>query len=437
MTLDTVDLQSMKAKRSCRLLIVAYAYPPSSSPGAVRVSRLVRRLVGMGVVPYVLTVGSAALVRSGGSSDHLGDVTGAVCRVDDPLAGFAGMYPGNAKGNASLKSWAKIILRAFLFPDRTILWALKLKGSLAWVKSVTPEVVLSSSPSLSAHIAAFYFSRKLKTKWIAEFRDPASWLPRDNPTSRIKRNLLTRLERHIVNHADATVVVSAAFADYFRKCYPTRPIYSVPNGAEFDVENLQANMNRRSKRNSDIKNRPLVLVHAGELYNGERNPAPLITAALRAQSLTTRPIRLRFLGSDSYLAGEIAQSLGAESIVEVVGSLSHQDALRETENADALVALLHDDPVGRVSIMSKLFDYIATANPILVVGNRDTPLSQIVEDEKVGKAFEYSDINGMVDWIESVASQPQSHDYDCISVCKRWSADRMAESMSKVIFSVL
>jgi glycosyltransferase involved in cell wall biosynthesis len=383
----------------------------------------------LGVTPHVLTVGSAALVRSRGGSDYLKDVEGAVCRVDDPLSGFSGMYPGYAKGNAGLKSLAKTVLRAFLFPDRTILWAFKLKRSLTWAKSVAPQIVLSSSPSLSTHIAALYFKKKLNAKWIAEFRDPASWLPRDNPTSRIKRYLLTLLEQYIVNRADATVVVSEAFADYFRERYPTRAIYSIPNGAEFDEEKLRANLTRRSEQNSSANDRPLILVHAGELYNGERNPAPLIAAALKAQSLTTRPIRLRFLGSDSYLAAEVAKSLGAETIVEVLGSLSHQDALQETENADALIALLHDDQVARIGIMSKFFDYIATGNPILVVGEKTAMLGKIVEDEKIGKSCEYSDISGMADWIASLVKSPQKHDYDCVAVCRRWSANQMANSM--------
>jgi glycosyltransferase involved in cell wall biosynthesis len=424
-----------RIKRHC--LIISYAFPPSSSPGAVRVSRLTKRLNDPVWQMHVLTVNQAFGARSTGITSASPEEKNQVFRVDDPLAKIANGKPLVDAGKKTKKSFLKTIAQILLFPDRTILWAIRLRTASAWVKSVAPDVILSTSPSLSAHLAAMSFARTTNAKWIAEFRDPVSWLPRDNPTTKFKRWLLSALEKFIVSRADATVVVSDTFADYFREKYPLRPIYSIPNGAEFDQTILERNVEDRRARNLTAADRPLVIVHAGELYGGERNPAPLVEAALRAQAKTKRPIRLRFIGSDSYLAAEVATAMGNPSIVEAVASMPHDEAVIETLRADAVVALLHDDPVARVSIMSKYFDYIATANPILVVGSRDATLSLIVENEKVGSVYEYGDIDGMAHWMESLANSPQSHDYDCVEVCRRWSADRMARSMRNVLDSLV
>jgi glycosyltransferase involved in cell wall biosynthesis len=420
-----------------RCLIISYAFPPSSSPGAVRVSRLINRLSGPDLQMYVLTVSQAFGARSTGSLSSNPEDPNQVLRVDDPLAKIARGQPAAGAGKRKTNSFLKRIAQVFLFPDRTILWSIRLRTAGARVKSVAPDVILSTSPSLSAHLAAMWFARLTNAKWVAEFRDPVSWLPRDNPTSKFKRWLLSVLEKFIVQRADATVVVSETFADYFRQRYPGRPIYSIPNGAEFDRAALESNMQLRRQRNSNAADRPFVIVHAGELYGGERNPGPLIAAALKAQSRTKRTICLRFIGSDSYLARDAAIAMGAPALVDAVASMSHDEAVKVTMGADALVALLHDDPIASVSIMSKYFDYIATANPILVIGSRNATLSLIVEEEKVGKVYEHSDVKGIADWIESLANSPQLHDYDCVEVCRRWSADRMADSMRELFKSLM
>ncbi len=420
--------------RTREVVLVSYAYPPSSSPGAVRVTRLLARLPALGWRCSVVTVGQAVALRSSGAADPLAGDPSRLLRVDDPLAVVAGKAAvSRAPGERSL---LRRMAEHLIFPDRTILWALKLRKARPWARKIAPQIVHSTSPALSAHIAAMGIARATGAKWVAEFRDPASWLAREDKTPAMKRWLLARLEALIVARADATVVVSEAFAEYFRSRYPGRPIHSIPNGAEFDAKVLEAAKQSRRDRQASAASRPFVLVHAGELYGGARNPAPLIAAAKRAQALTERPIVLRFIGADSAIAGSAAQTLDATHLVDVVGPMSHAQSVQEMSNADAVVALLHDDPLGRIGIMSKFFDYAATANPVLVVGERVAMLSRIVEENGMGRACEYADIDGMATWIADLARQPHIFDYDCVDVCRRWSADAMAASLAK-LFDVL
>lgn len=420
-----------------RALFISYAYPPSSAPGSIRVTRLITRLRSHGWRPHVLTVGSA-IRRSSGSSDPFDGEVGRVCRVDDPVA--VAIQQSSSQVGATSRGSSSLLRRLaehLIFPDRTVFWALRLRRAKGWAKGIKPKVIHSTSPSLSTHFAAKAMARATGAKWVAEFRDPSSWLPRNDKTPALKRWLLAKAEAHIVNRADATVVVSEAFAEYFRGLYPGRPIHSIPNGAEFSETQLKAAMERRSARRKRSQETPLVLVHAGELYGGARNPEPLIRAARMAQERLSRPILLRFLGADSQIAGDAARKLGADGLVEVVGPLRHADSLLAMQDADGLVALLHDDPVGRIGIMSKFFDYAATANPVLVVGETAAMLSRIVEEHNMGTGCEYADVAGMANWMVALATAPQEFDYDCISVCRHWSADQMAASMAKLFNSLI
>lgn len=413
------------------VVFVSYAYPPSSSPGSVRISRLVKRLEPLGWRCHVVTVGQAVTARKGNMDDPLANKPERILRIDDPLASVAPAASATASAAPRRKSrLLRRIAETLLFPDRAVFWALRARRATAWARSANPRIVISTSPALSAHVAAKRIARSCGAKWIAEFRDPASWLGRDDRLPKWKRWMLAKLEEYVVKRADATVVVSEAFAEYFRERYPGRPVHSIPNGAEFEQASLEQAMQRRTARAAEAGDTPFVLLHAGELYGGARNPAPLIAAAQLAQARLVRPLKLRFIGADSRLAADAAQALGAVDLVETSGAVSHADSVKELQQAHALVALLHDDPVGRVSIMSKFFDYAITASPILVVGERIAMLSRIVVEHGMGQAFEYKDIEGMADWIVSVATKPDSYSYDCIDVCRQWSADKMASSMA-------
>lgn len=421
--------------RAC--LIVSYAFPPSSSPGALRIDRMIRRLPQHGWLPHIVTVGDAAVVRSATAREASAGVSGTVIRVDDPIAGAARTVGSASSGTSGRKSAVRSLAQALLFPDRTMPWALKLRGVRDQVRALAPEVVLSTSPSLSSHFAARGLARAAGARWVSEFRDPASWLPEQDETGPLRRKALARVERWAVEHADASVTISEAFSEYFRSIYPGADIHTVPNGTDFQVAEIEAGLAARDARLArKAAGEPLVLVHAGALYNGAREPGPLIEAARRAAAAAPRPIRLRFIGPDSHLAATAAASLGASELVESVGAMDHADTVRETEQADVVVALLHRDPVARIGIMSKFFDYAATGNPVLVVGERQAMLSRIVEDEGAGAAFGYDDIDGLAGWIAALAADPGRVRYDAVALSRNWSADRTAEMMAGVLEEV-
>ena len=424
--------------RDC--LIVSYSFPPSSAPGALRIERLLRRLPALGWKPHVVTVGKAAMVRSAAQDEA--SWPGEVLRVDDPLARAAAAATAPSAGPAGPATGggarlARKLAQTMLFPDRTLPWSLRLRALRPRVRALAPELVLSTSPALSAHLAAHGLARAAGVPWIAEFRDPASWLPEQDETGTLRRKALARVERWVVDRADATITISEAFSEYFRERYPAARIHTVPNGIDFQPDAIAAALAARDRRLADKQpGDPMVLVHAGALYNGARPPGPLIAAAQAAAARSPRPIRLRFIGPDSHLAAQAANEMGAGDMVEAIPAMDHAATVRETEQADVVVALLHRDPVARIGIMSKFFDYAATGNPVLVVGEREAMLSRIVEDEGAGAAFAYDDPAGMADWIVRIAADPAAFRSDAMALGRNWSADSMAAKMAAVFGSV-
>ncbi len=350
-------------------------------------------------------------------------------RVDDPLGA---VIAGGHKSMTAVKKrrWSIMsIAQAFVFPDRTVFWAGRLRRMTNAIGKIAPDVIITSSPSLSTHFAGWYFAKRTGAKWVAEFRDPVSWLPKKDTTSSFKRYLLSKIEAWAVRQADVVVTISEAFSEYFRKIYKDEDIRTVPNGAELDEIRISQNMKNVANRKTDGQ---LTISHAGFLYGGIRNPQPLIAAAKKAQLQTSRPIMLHFIGIDSHIASVAAEKLGVADMVVSHASLGHTETVKLTEQAHGLVALLPDDPLARIGLMSKFFDYVATGNPILVVGEKEAMFSRLVEDDGAGKAYEYHDVDGIAAWIVQLANQPEEMRPKAMDICRKWSADAMANSMENL-----
>ncbi|MDC0343800.1 glycosyltransferase [bacterium] len=401
----------------------------------MRCSRLADRLPLFGWKPHIITVAGGYSLQEGGLADPLETFPNQVQRVTDPIAtlvrqndyrvtrdSYKQVFSGSLRHR--MKKWvAKII-----FPDRTIFWALlACLRSGKWAGKQI-EVVHSSQPSASTHIIGYFLSRRLGVPWVAEFRDPLSWIPQAKDSSTLKQRVLSWLEGWIVRQADATVVVASTAQEYFSSKYPQAKVVSIPNGAIFDLSEVRHRLiARRSSTNSKY-----VMVHAGNLYGGARKPEPLIRAAMIASKRLTRPIELHFYGNDAHLAAEIAYRLGCVDLVKTFANVPFDQCQEAINEADVNVALLHDDPVAKVSIMSKYFDYITSGAPILLLGDPEALLSRIVEEDKVGASFDYSEVERIADWIVYALELPTKLIPASDEICLKWSAEAMSQSMSEL-----
>lgn len=415
-------------------LFVAYAYPPISAPGAVRITRTLKHLDRLQVEPLVLTVSGGHSVREGGLADPLANEENRVFRVRDPLgaaAAKARTVEGSTETRLSLgKHVRRLVNRiasAVLLPDRKLLWALRCFRMSKTLQSRGISVVYSSSPSASNHIVGYFLAKKLGAVWIAEFRDPLSWLTEGAEISWLRRQVMSWIESWAVKHAHSVPVVSEPFAEYFRSRYPDSEVVSIPNGADIDGDVLNEVLSTR-ERMTDQKT--LTLVHAGSLYDGDRDPSPLIAATKRAREKYGLDVQVKFAGNDTHIAMKSAQELGARDFVFDLGNLVIEDAERTLREASANVVILNSDQIGKIGLMSKFFDYIAAGAPIMVFGPKDSNLSQIVEEDGAGRAFDLSEIDAAADYIYRLKDAPAP---DTRAICEKWSAQRMAQRIQETI----
>lgn len=421
-------------------LLIGYAYPPISSPGAVRATRMLNHLNDYGWQGHVLTVKDGYSQRIGGLSDPLSNKADYVFRVADPIAKANTKYssekPSANKSGEVIKSHIKSIAKSLLFPGRSLLWSL---ACCKWGKTHVGnyELIYSTSPTPSTHIAGYSLSKVQNIPWIAEFRDPISWLSTDHSASRLRKFALKKYEAWVVKHAAAVVVVSETFKEYYDALYPHANIISIPNGTDFNKEDLidviHQHKERRNKRSKASQDRPYRLVHTGALYGQARPTGPIIQAAKLAMQKSDIKLELLFAGNDAYHAVEAATDLGCPEIVKDLGILPHNETIELLRSADLTLSLLINEPLGKISIMSKFLDYLPAGAPILNLGDNDFVLSRIVKEQQAGASFPYEDIEGIADWLINLPNIGQP---DTIRLCEDWSAQKMAQRMADLFLSI-
>jgi hypothetical protein len=258
------------------------------------------------------------------------------------------------------------IFSAVRMPDLTDYWV---APALAWARQNTPgqgwDVVVSSGGPYTAHLVARALKREGRAAiWAADFRD--LWTE-----NHLYRGLFpfTLRERHeerlCLREADLIVTVTEELAMRLRR-RTTRPVAVVFNGTDPDSF---AGLSPAPFFPDDGVRR---LVYCGSYYPQGQDPVPLLRGlrALveRRPDLQSR-LALAVAGWGGEEWSELARRNGVGHLLQLLGVLPHEEALRLERDATALLLLDWRDPRAGV-LTGKVFEYLSAPGPILAVGGR-------------------------------------------------------------------
>ena len=403
-----------------RILVVTAAFPPDGAVGSLRTLRLLKHLARTGSDAEVLTI-RPDTYRAGTVIDTelLSQVPAGVrvihARAVRPFDWLAARLrrPSVERSDAqprqpaiaakearpsavtvALRKLQRVCSAALTLPDRDAGWILPavVNGWASTKARGRPDVIYSSGPPYSAHLAAACLASLTKRPWVADFRDPWARAPWRDDRFRFEKRAWSILERFVVTHADAVVFVTetnrADFAAHYGEALARR-FHMVPNGCDLaDFDQLVA-----GPRTSDR----FVLLHAGSLY-GARDPSPLFTAvaaAVAAGTINPRTFRIRLIGRVGVPGLDLqrlVRSLGIEAMVEFVPHMPRRMVLQEMLDASALLVV---QPVTKVSVPAKLYEYLAARRPILALAESDGATAAVVDQSGGGIAVAPGDLDGI------------------------------------------
>jgi glycosyltransferase involved in cell wall biosynthesis len=345
-----------------KAILFAYYFPPDNTSGVQRAVRIAKYLPRCGVGVSVI------------ASSHAG-------RDPNPYAAHHVPAP-ELRTAGYQKSLAHWLQRIIPYNER-LEWvphALLAARHLMAQENIT--AVISTSPPVATHIAAFFLKKRHGLRWVADFRDPIYGNP--GRARRWARVYDLALERSIFRSADALVAVTDAVCDQWRARYPRwrDKMHLVWNG--FDPEDSLSPLPipPRDER---------VVAHIGVLY-WQRHPYALVTALESLISngrLDPHKIRLLFLGPvqrrDSFESHAGTQALLRRGCLEIRDELvPRAEANRVMATADFLLLLdIVNLSSAAYTVPAKIYDYILMGRPILAVTGRNSPVERILSGSGV------------------------------------------------------
>ena len=380
---------------SRKVLIITYYWPPAGGPGVQRVLKFAKYLPEFGWEPIILTVEKGEYPAT--DQSLLQEVSPGLEVIKTKSFDFYDLYRvfTGKKKEEKIETYelirersqlspqerlAQFLRMNFLLPDGRVGWYLRSTNKIVeWVRKIDPALIFSSSPPHSVQLIAKKLSRKAQIKWVADYRDPwtQSFYDKGIQRTRIAQKINARLEQNCVGAADAIVTVSQGVADLLPTIGDQR-ISIIPNG--FDEDDFH--MRRNPSNYFDI-------VYTGHAASTQ-NPVNLWKSLSELSEDIIRDIKVSFYGSVDTGIQEMLAKLDLLNNVEIHKYIPHKQAIQKMVNADCLLLLIPKSNSKGI-LTGKVFEYLATGNKILGIGDPNGAAAIVLKECDAGRMISYND----------------------------------------------
>ena len=424
---------------SKKVLIICYYWPPAGGPGVQRWLKFVKYLPEFGIEPivYVPENPHYPLIDDSLDQEVLESVTVLKRTIIEPYSWASALSRKQTKsisaGIIPKESKQSIVQRMMLYmrgnffiPDARVLWV---KPSIKYLKKYITEngieTIITTGPPHSMHLIGLGLKKSLGLRWIVDFRDPWTTIGyhdklKMTPRTQEKHR---RLEKIVLDSSDQVIVTSPTTAKTFESLTVTS-IEVITNG--FDDESIP-----ETKLDASF-----TISHIGSLLS-DRNPIVLweAIAEIAAEYSDFRDsLRLKLVGKVSDDVEESIRKAGLGDHLEIVGYVSHKDALRLQREARLLLLIEIDAAITRGIIPGKIFEYLAAERPILGIGPKGADVAQIITETNSGTYCLYTDKEKIKSFIlkEFESSTDKIHSIDKNAIFK-YHRKGLTSQLSKIL----
>lgn len=383
-----------------RILLLSWYFPPGNTIGAIRVGKLARYLHASGHDVRVICGSKWNMPRTLPLEVPFENVTFTnSIDVNAPLEAAANLrdaWRARRDGGVASPANASATGASAGQPDafgRFITWVSDLYheaanipdahvGWMPWVywkakrllRRWTPDVIYSSGPPHSVHVVARRLSRSTGIPHVPELRD--CWVDDPYPLwPDWKRHVIGRIERGALSHARGLVTVSEPWAIRYRQKYGL-PVATIYNG--YDERDFA-----ETGPVEPLSHDKLVIVYAGVIYAGRRDPTPLFKA-LKLLGEAAKDVSIQFYGSEPAMVLPAAEAIGVTEHVTVLPRVPYRRSIEIQRAADLLLLLQWNDPKEQGNCPGKLFEYLAVRRPIIGIGLEDGVPAQFIREREAG-----------------------------------------------------
>lgn len=393
-----------------KILIISYYWPPAGGPGVQRWLKFTKYLPEFGYEPhvYIPENPSYPILDETLAKDVNPKVKLIKNKIWEPYQLAEKLNPKNKaykgghfekKESQSIMSKLSVFIRGnFFIPDARKYW---IKPSIQFIQDYLQkegiDTIVTSGPPHSMHLIGLGLKEiNPKLKWIADFRDPwtqisyhkelklTSWAAKKHED----------LEYKVMTKADLILATSYNDGNNFKKI-GAKNVEVITNGFEEVTQDYK-------KEQSDFN-----ITYSGGLEM-LRNPLSLwkaIADLTISHTSFKQDLKLNFYGS---LANDVKDTIlkaGLSDHLILHGYVSHQDSINAINQANLLVLTNFDNEASKGIIPGKLFEYMATGNPIIALGPEEADVEIILNKTKAGKYFNHQEVENIKKYILQLYNQ--------------------------------
>ena len=420
------------------ILIITYYWPPSGGSGVQRWVYFSKYLKKLGYSPIVLTIDLNSASYPAIDRSLINETQGIPVHYVKSF-NWIKIYSWFKKGKKDkipqgefskkglVDHIAAFIRGNFFIPDARVNWAKSaIKEALRIVKSHKIEKIITSGPPHSTHLIGLNLKKQLNLKWIADFRDPWTDIFYVKSFYRLsfakKKDKL--FERKVLSNANAIITTTSENfqKDLQSKISINQNFFKIYNGYDSDL----------FKKIKKRKNKDFQIVFTGLLT--ENHPYKEFIESF-----------IKFLKKDPkvnvkiILAGSISEKILNEfnriSNIEFHGYINHQDAVNLMIDGNILLNFMYKQEKNTTMISGKLIEYMATGNPVLMIGDKKSEASKLLSkqtynltaDPKETKIISNFIKSNYINWIEKKEIKNE------IDVIKDYTREETTRSLIEII----
>jgi hypothetical protein len=425
-----------------KVLILAYDFPPYVSVGGLRPYSWFRYLKEFGVEPIVVTRQWGN--QYGNQLDYVAPGWSNEVVVEESNEGIVlrSPYKPNLSnrlllkyGEKRMRFLRKMISAFYEFAQFILPVGPKLelyKAARAYLKIHEVDAIIATGDPFVLFHYANKLSKEFGTPWIADYRDPWSSDVKLKKTH-LSKGILQFIEFRICRNASRITTVSEYFKFKIGEIEElSKKVVVIPNGFDFPK-------NEGNSGSCFPKSEKLIICYAGSVYPW--HPINKVVDVIKTNFSDS--IQLKLVGTN--LNADVLQ-IESNSNVEIIGKLSHEDALQQLLGSD--INLLFND----YSIVgSKIYELLAIKNPILFCFSEQkknkhfslseiqqfTPQMDLINDYKGG--FIVQNENDLIVLLDNLIREYRLK--GCISSCtedtsnlsRKKQVEKMAELVSQIV----
>ena len=387
-----------------KVLIITYYWIPSGGAGVQRWVKFCKYLRETGWEPVIYTPSNPEYPSEDYSFEK--DIPEGVQIVKTPIwepyniyrlfAGRRGQkIQAGFISEGKKQSWKdKLSIRLrgnLLIPDPRRFWVRPSVRFLRRYLSGHPvDAVVTTGPPHSMHLIGLNLKKYFPDlPWIADFRDPWTNIDfyKDLGLTSWADRIHHRLEKQVVKHADAVVVVSSGMQEEFKQLQP-KSLHLIPNG--YDEEDVVS---------TEVKPDQLFSIsHIGTL-NAARNPEVLWKALsqLCSEDVAFRnDLQIQLIGKVDYSVVESLKARGLDKQTRKIDYLPHNEAIAKQQSSQVLLLLINQTANAKGILTGKFFEYLASGRPVLGIGPVDGDAAEILKQTGAGTMIGYNDVSTAV-----------------------------------------